>query len=156
MNNGLPLDPTQRWFEHYPVGAVYELGSFSVSEQEIIDFAVQYDPQDMHVDPVVAKDGPFGEVIASGWQTIALTMQLFVKNFLPKNGLPAPGIDELRWLLPVRPGDRLSVRFTVSEARVSRSRSDRGLVQGLVEVSNQRGELAFTMKPTNFVRVRPG
>ena len=156
MEHRLPADPAQRWFEHYPVGAVFALGSFAISEQEIVDFARQYDPQDMHVDRTVAKDGPFGELIASGWQTIALAMRLFVANFLPKNGLAAPGIDEVRWLLPVRPGDRLGVRMTVLEARVSRSKPDRGLIRGLVEVSNQRGETVLTMQPMNFVRVRPG
>lgn len=155
MANSLPVAPEERFFEHYPVGAVFELGSFSVTEREIIDFARQYDPQDMHVDPAIAATGPFGEVIASGWQTIGLTMRLFVANFLPKNGLAAPGIDELRWPRPVRPGDTLRVRITVQEARRSRSKPDRGLVQVLVEVSNQNDELVLTMRPMNLIRCRP-
>ncbi len=155
MAHQLPADPTQRFFEHYPVGAVFELGSFTVTENQIIDFARLYDPQDMHVDPALAATGPFGEVIASGWQTISLMMRLFVANFLPKNGLAAPGIDELRWPRPVRPGDALSVRMTIQQARLSRSKPDRGLVQGLVEVSNQNGEVVLTMKPMNLIRVRP-
>lgn len=155
MSHTLPSDPTQRFFEHYPVGAVFDIGSFTVSEQEIIDFASQYDPQDMHVDRDLAATGPFGEVIASGWQTISLMMRLFVQNFLPKNGLAAPGIDELRWPRPVRPGDTLRVRITIQEARVSRSKPDRGLVQGLVEVFNQNDEVVMTMRPMNLVRLRP-
>lgn len=155
MANSLPADPTQRFFEDYPVGVVFELGSFSVTEQEIIDFARQYDPQDMHVDRALAAEGPFGEVIASGWQTIGLMMRLFVANFLPKNGLAGPGIDEVRWLRPVRPGDALRARITIQEARRSRSKPDRGLVQGLVEVSNQNDEVVMTLRPLNLVRCRP-
>lgn len=155
MSHPLPADPTQQFFEHYPVGAVFDIGSFTVSEQEIIDFATLYDPQDMHVDRALAAKGPFGEVIASGWQTVSLMMRLFVANFLPKNGLAAPGIDELRWPRPVRPGDTLRVRITIQEARVSRSKPDRGLVQGLVEVFNQNDEVVMTMRPMNLVRLRP-
>jgi acyl dehydratase len=133
---------------------VFDIGSFTVSEGEIIEFARQYDPQDMHVDPAVAAAGPFGQVIASGWQTIGLMMRLFVENFLPKNGLAAPGIDELRWPRPVRPGDTLRVRITIEEARRSRSKPDRGLVRGLVEVFNQNDELVLSMRPMNLIRCR--
>jgi acyl dehydratase len=155
MADTIPTDPTQRFFEHYPEGAVFELGSFSLSEREIVDFAKLYDPQDMHVDPAVAAQGPFGRVIASGWQTIGVMMRLFVAHFLPKNGLASPGIDELRWSKPVFPGDTLSVRVTVTEARLSKSRPDRGLTRNLVEVCNQDGDLVLSMKPMNFIRVRP-
>jgi acyl dehydratase len=109
----------------------------------------------MHVDPAMAKEGPFGGIIASGWHTIGLMMRLFVDNFLPKNGLAAPGIDEVRWPRPVRPGDTLRVRVTILEARRSRSKPDRGLVRGLVEVFNQHDEIVLTMKPMNLVRCRP-
>ena len=83
-----------------------------------------------------AEQGPFGEVIASGWQTVAVMMRLFVDHYLPTGGLAAPGIDELRWPNPVRPGDTLRVRVTVLEARLSRSKPDRGLVRSFVEVLN--------------------
>ncbi|MGE0419811.1 MAG: MaoC family dehydratase [Acetobacteraceae bacterium] len=155
MASQLPADPTQRFFEHYPPGAVFDIGSFSVTAQDIIAFARLYDPQDMHVDPEVAAAGPFGEVIASGWHTVGLMMRLLVANFLPKNGLAAPGIDELRWPRPVRPGDTLNVRVTIQDARLSRSKPDRGLVHGLVEVFNQKGEVVMSMRPMNLVRVRP-
>jgi acyl dehydratase len=154
MTSQLPACPTERFFEDYPVGAVFDIGSFTVSEQEIIDFARQYDPQDMHVDPTLAAQGPFGQVIASGWQTIGLMMRLFVANFLPKNGLAAPGIDELRWPRPVRPGDTLRVRITIEEARRSRSKPDRGLVRGLVEVFNQDDDVVLSMRPMNLIRCR--
>lgn len=155
MTQSLPDDPTQRFFEHYPEGAIFELGSFTMTAAEIIDFARQFDPQDMHVDPVLAAQGPFGGVIASGWQTIGLMMRLFVERFLPKNGLASPGIDELRWTRPVFPGDILSVRVTVVEARLSKSRPDRGLTKNKVEIRNQAGDVVLTMQPMNFIRVRP-
>lgn len=151
----LPADPTQRFFEHYPEGAVFELGSFSMTEAEIIAFARQFDPQDMHVDPALAAAGPFGRIIASGWQTIGLMMRLFVEKFLPKNGLASPGIDELRWTRPVFPDDILHVRVTIVEARLSKSRPDRGLTKNRVEVRNQDGDVVLTMQPMNFIRVRP-
>ena len=155
MANTLPADPTLRFFEHYPEGAVFELGSFTMSEAEIIAFARQFDPQDMHVDPAVAATGPFGRVIASGWQTVGLMMQLFVAHFLPKNGLASPGVDELRWMKPVFPDDTLSVRVTIIESRLSKSRPDRGLTRNLIEVRNQAGDIVLSMQPMNFIRCRP-
>ena len=150
-----PTPPTERYFQDYTEGATYICGSFTVTEDEIIQFARQYDPQTMHVDRQLAAAGPFGGVIASGWQTVACAMRLLVGNFLPHNGLAAPGIDELRWPRPVRPGDTLTLHATVQQARRSRSKPDRGLIHGLLEVLNQHGEVVMSMKPMNFVRVRP-
>ena len=146
--------PTERCFEDFTVGATYVCGSTRVTEDEIIRFAEAYDPQAMHVDRVLAAEGPFGGVIASGWHTVALIMRLVVDNFLPHNGLPSPGIDELRWILPVRPGDTLTLRATVTEARRSRSKPDRGLIHSFLEVLNQNNEVVMTMRPVNPVRVR--
>jgi len=146
--------PGDRCFEDYTIGATYDCGSVPVTEDDIIAFASRYDPQAMHVDRALAAKGPFGEVIASGWHTIGLTMRLLVDNYLPANGLAAPGIDELRWLLPVRPGDVLTLHVTVQQARRSRTKPDRGLLHSLVEVLNQRGEVVMTMKPMNIVRCR--
>jgi acyl dehydratase len=149
--------PAERFFEDYTVGATYVCGSFTVTEEEIIGFATRYDPQMMHVDPRLAADGPFGSIIASGWHTVACSMRLLVDNFLPHNGLAAPGVDELRWPRPVRPGDTLTVHATVEQARRSRSKPDRGLVQTLMEAVNQNGDVVMSMKPMNLVRVRhPG
>src|ERR1700753_864083 len=104
----------------------------------------------MHVDPAAAEGGPFGGVIASGWHTVGLMMRLFVENFLPKHAsMASPGIDELRWTRPVRPGDRLRVRVTIIEARRSRSKPDRGMVRTLIEVLNQDGDLVLSLKPMN-------
>jgi acyl dehydratase len=145
---------TDRFLDDYTVGATYLCGSFTITRDEIIAFASCYDPQPMHVDPYVAAEGPFGTVIASGWHTVARAMRLIVENFLPQNNLPSPGIDELRWLRPVRPGDILTLHITIQEARRSQSKPDRGLIRSLMELLNQDGEVAMSMKAMNFVRVR--
>jgi acyl dehydratase len=146
--------PTDRFFEDYTVGATYLCGSFSVTEEEIICFASEYDPQAMHVDRDWAAGGPFGEVIASGWHTVARTMRLLVENFLPRNGLAAPGINELRWTRPVRPGDTLTLQATVQGVRRSQTKPDRGLIHTFLEVLNQNDEVVMSMKPMNLIRVR--
>ena len=145
----------ERSLDDYPVGAVFEFGSVTLSEADIIGFARQYDPQAMHVDPALAAAGSFGQVIASGWQTVAVMMRLIVDHYLPQNGLASPGIDELRWVRPVRPSDTLRLRITVIEARRSRSKPDRGLVTSFVEVLNQDDAVVLTMRPMNLVRCRP-
>ncbi len=145
-----------RYFEDYPPGLVMEFGDVLVDPEEIVDFASRYDPQPMHTDPAAAAAGQFGGLIASGWHTVGLQMRLFATQFLSSaSSLPSPGIDELRWLRPVRPGDRLSLRVTVLEANRSRSKPDRGLVKSLIEVRNQTGETVMTLKPLNLVRLRP-
>ena len=137
------------------MGAVFEFGSTTVTEAEIIAFARQYDPQVMHTDPEAAAKGPTNGLIASGWHTVAMMMRMYADHYLPENGLPAPGVDELRWHQPVRPGDILSMRVTIQEARVSQSKPDRGIVRPFSEVLNQRGEVVLTVKPINFIRRRP-
>lgn len=152
-HGSLPSDRDARHFEDYPAGMVVECGSISVDEDEIIAFGRQFDPQPFHVDARGA--GPFGGVIASGWHTASLMMRLLVDHFLPgAAGLASPGIDELRWLAPVRPGDRLSLRITVTDARRSRSKSDRGLVQTFIEVINQDGAPVMTVKAMTLMRCR--
>jgi acyl dehydratase len=146
-----------RYFEDYIPGAVFEYGDVTVSEAEIIDFARRFDPQDMHVDPQAAARGRFGGLIASGWHTTAMMMRLVVDNFLPKRAsLASPGIDELRWLRPVRPGDVLRVRVSVLEATRSRSKPDRGVVRTLIEVLNQDREVVMSLKPMNIIACRSG
>jgi acyl dehydratase len=144
-----------RFFEDYLPGSMEDLGSVSVSEAEILEFARRYDPQDFHADPAKAAGGPFGGVIASGWHTAALMMKLLAARYLdPATSLGSPGIDELRWPAPVRPGDTLSVRVSIVEARASRTRTDRGLVHSHIEVRNQSGETVMTVKAMNLVRRR--
>ena len=145
-----------RWFEDYMPGSVGVFGRIAITEDEIVAFARQYDPQAIHADPEAARAGPFGGLIASGWHTIALVMRVLVDHYLSRvAALVSPGIDELRWLAPVRPGDTLSVRVTVTEAVPSRSKSDRGIVKSYVEAMNQRGETVLTMTAMNLIRRRP-
>ncbi|HEV2302482.1 MAG TPA: MaoC family dehydratase [Stellaceae bacterium] len=151
--------PTEeRWFEDYPAGEVFTSREIAVGEAEILGFARRFDPQPMHVDPAAAGEGRFGGLIASGWHTAALTMSLIVESFLSKRAsLASPGIDELRWARPVRPGDRLHIRATVVEARRSRSNPRQGVVRSFVEVINQEGETVMTMRPVNLLACRtPG
>jgi len=145
----------RRYFEDFPVGAVLEFGSHTVIESEIIAFARAFDPQAMHTDPVAAANGPTGGLIASGWHTIALFMRMYAEHILSADGLPAPGVDEVRWHLPVRPGDTLRVRVVIETARVSQSRPDRGIIRPFCEVLNQRNEVVLSLRPINLIRRRP-
>ncbi|HYR00273.1 MAG TPA: MaoC family dehydratase [Casimicrobiaceae bacterium] len=145
----------RRHFEDYVPGAVCVYGAISVTAESILEFARRYDPQPIHTDPEAALRGPFGGLIASGWHTIALVMRVLVERYLSHvAAIVSPGIDELRWTLPVRPGDVLSVRVTVLEATISRTKPDRGLVRTLIEALNQRGEVVLSMKAMNFIRRR--
>jgi acyl dehydratase len=148
---------TDRYFEDYPEGAVFTAGAMPVEAADIVDFARKYDPQPMHTDPEAAAGGHFGGLIASGWHTGAMMMRLFADNFLsPASSVASPGLEQLRWLKPVRPGDVLSLRVTILEARRSRSRPEVGVIRSLVEVLNQKGEAVMTLKPISLVRRRPG
>jgi acyl dehydratase len=144
-----------RHFEDFVPGAIFEYGEIPVTEAEIIEFARRFDPQYIHVDHERAVQGPFGGLIASGWHTTAMMMRLIVDNFLPtRASLGSPGIDELRWLLPVRPGDALSVRLSVLEATRSRSKPDRGVVRTLCEVLNQEKVVVMSLKAMNIIVCR--
>jgi acyl dehydratase len=145
----------ERYFEDYLPGASAEFGSVKVEEADIIEFAKRYDPQEFHIDPAAAAHGPFGGLIASGWHTGALMMRMLVDNYLSKvSSLGSPGIDELRWLRPVRPGDMLHLRATVLETKRSRSKPDRGMVRTLTEVLNQNGEVVMSVKAMTLIRCR--
>jgi acyl dehydratase len=147
-----PTASKDRYFEDYTPGSVSEYGEIRVEEAEILEFARRFDPQGMHVDPDAAARGRFGGLIASGWHTGAMMMRLLADNFLPKGAsLASPGIDELRWLHPVRPGDVLRIRVTVLEATPSRSKPDRGMVHTLIEVLNQDGDVVMSLKPMNII-----
>ena len=113
-----PID--DRYFEDYTPGAVYEYGYITVTEAEIIDFAREFDPQPIHVDREFAARGPFQGLIASGWHTGSIMMRLFADHCLSRvASLASPGIDELRWPAPLRPGDSVKLRVTIVEARRS-------------------------------------
>jgi len=146
----------QRYFEHYVPGDVFEFGDVEVTAAEVIAFARRFDPQGIHVDAAAAAAGPFGGLIASGWHTAALMMRVIVEQYLPTvASLASPGIDELRWLKPVRPGDRLRVRITVLSADRSRTKPDRGMVRSLLEVLDQQGDVVMRMTAMNLLRCRP-
>ena len=147
--------PVTRYFEEYVPGLSFDCGSFTLDQAQIIAFGQEYDPQPFHVDPQAAKDGPFGGIIASGWQTTSMMMRQVVENFLSaESSLGAAGVDEIRWPRPVRPGDTLHVRAAVLEARRSRSKPDRGIVRTMLEVANQEGDIVMTAIATNFVLAR--
>ena len=149
-----PID--QRYFEDYVPGDVHTFGSILVDADEVMSFAKRYDPQAFHTDREAAKRTPFGGLIASGWHTAGLMMRLYYEHFLTHvASFGSPGISELRWLKPVRPGDELSARVTVLEARPSKSKPDRGLVTSLVEVLNQANEVVMTLNVVNIMGRRP-
>ena len=152
-NTSKPSSLNQEWFfEDYQEDIVIEMGPVYVEEDELIEFALRYDPQPMHIAPEAAKAGPYKGLIASGWYTCALVMRELVNNyFSPSSSLGSPGIDELQWLRPVRPGDRLTVRATILETKLSRSKPDRGLVRTLVVALNQQQEKVVSFKALNFM-----
>ncbi|BBK31326.1 acyl dehydratase [Stella humosa] len=145
-----------RYFEDFTTGDVYELGSRSVTKAEILDFARQFDPQPFHIDEEAAKDSIYGGLIASGWHTAAMTMRLLVDGILgDAAGMGSPGLDELRWLKPVRADDTLSARMEITSIRASESKPDRGVVNSLIQVTNQKGETVLTWKAIGMYRRRP-
>jgi len=145
----------QRYFEDYVKGAVFEYGPISVGEAEMIDFAKRFDPQSIHSDPQAALHGPFKGLIASGWHTVGLMMRLFVENYLSAvASLASPGVDEVRWYKPVRPGDILRLRVSILDAKPSRSKPDRGMVHSLLEAIDQNGDLVASFKSMNLLGLR--
>ena len=145
-----------RYFEDFDVGDVTELGPISVSEAEIVEFAGRFDPQPFHVDPAAAKASPFGGLIASGWHTTALFMGMFVRGvLLDSASLGSPGVEEIRWTAPVRPGDTLTARATNTKVQPSSKDPRRGTVFTENEVSNQDGVVVMTLKARGFFARRP-
>lgn len=150
-----PID--DRYLDDYTPGARYRFGEESVDGEEIMEFARRYDPQSIHTDAEAAAAGPFGGLIASGWQTAALMMRLFADNYLTANAsLASPGIDELRWVRPLRPGDRLTLICETVEVRPSRSKPDRGVLTTKATLLNQDGDPVLTATALNMVGRRPG
>ena len=133
-----------------------ELGSHAVTEQEIVEFARRWDPQPFHVDPEAAKESVFGGLIASGWHTGAMWMRLYVDSLLDAaSSMGSPGVEELRWLAPVRPGDVLAGRLTVLETTPSERRPDRGTVRIRGEMVNQDGVTVLSMVSRGHFGRRP-
>ena len=144
-----------RYFEDYVSGSVHEFGPIIVEEDEVVSFGKRFVPLTYHTDAELAKKSIYGGLIASGWHTAGLMMRLYTDNYLSKvANLGSPGVDELRWDKPVRPGDDLSIRVTVLESRLSSSKPDRGIVRSFVEVLNQNREVVMSLKMVNFMRSR--
>ncbi|MCB1325883.1 MAG: MaoC family dehydratase [Spirochaetales bacterium] len=142
------------YYEDFQSGQEFRLGEYTVSREEILDFARQYDPQPFHIDEEQARDSMFGGLIASGWHTASICMRLYVDAVL--NGaasLGSPGVDELRWKRPVRPGDRLSGVFRILECRPFRKGV--GLVRGRANLQNQDGKLVMTFVGEGMFATRP-
>ena len=149
-----PID--DRYFEDYVEGDVHVFGSILVEADEIVSFGKRFDPQSFHTDPEAAKRSPFGGLITSGWHTAGLMMRLYFQHYLSHvASFGSPGVDELRWLIPVRPGDKLSVRVTVLKSVPSRSKPDRGGVTSFIEVLNQDNDVVMTLKVINIIGRRP-
>jgi len=150
--NKLPVAANQRFFEDIKADQVYEFGTITVSEKDIIDFARQFDPQDFHLDPAKAASSLFGGIVASGWHTTAVVMRLYVDHYLSHvANLGSPGVEDIRWPNPLRPGDTLRIRVTILEARPSRSKPDRGIVRVHVEAINQTDNPVLSMIVVSFV-----
>jgi acyl dehydratase len=136
-----------KYWEDFKLGERAELGRHTFTEEEIIAFGRQYDPQPFHIDAQTARASVFGGLIASGWQTCAIGMRLMVDAYISQTlSLGSPGIDNIRWLKPVRPGDIITYSRVVTASRASATRKGVGLVKHRWEAVNQRGELVLTME----------
>lgn len=143
------------YWEDLQPGTVRELGTTSVSAEDIKAFAEEFDPQPFHLDEVAGKRSLFGGLCASGWHTCALAMRLTVDNFLNESAsLGSPGLESLRWLKPVYPDDKLSLRHTILESRAMRRRPDTGIVRSRWEMRNQNDEVVLEMEGYGMFRRR--
>lgn len=145
-----------RYFEDFTPGDVIELGSRTITKESIVAFAQEFDPQPFHTDEEAATRSIYGGLLASGWHTGSLAMRILYDGLLKDTvSLGSPGIDELRWLKPVRPGDTLSLTMTILETIPSRTKPDRGLVRSLMEMRNQHGEVVLTIRGLSLLGRRP-
>jgi acyl dehydratase len=147
-----------RYWEDFKVGEVEQIGGKRVDKEEMIAFAKQYDPQPFHVDEAAAKQSMYGGLIASGWHTCAMVMRMMCDAYMLQSAsVGSPGIDNLKWLKPVRPGDKIRAQRTTLETRASKSKPEIGIVSNLWEVFNQDGEMVMSMQGYGMFRRRnPG
>lgn len=145
------------WFEDLELGEAARFGSYAVTREEVIDFARKYDPQPFHLDDASAAQTHFGRLAASGWHTCAMTMAMIVafQDERGHQGLGSPGIDELRFLKPVYPGDTLTCEREVLEKRTSASRPEMGIFRAHVRTLNQHGDAVLSFTSSAFIRTRP-
>ena len=145
------------YFDDFEPGRTFESKGVTLSESQILDFALLYDPQPFHLDKEAAAEGPFNGLIASGFQTLALAFRIFYQaNVINACSMGSPGLDELRWVRPVRPGDTLKVKATVREKRPSRSKPDRGTLLMDYEVLNQMDEVVMTFTAIHIFARKAG
>jgi len=145
-----------KYLEDFKEGEVTTVGNYRVTEEEVLTFARAYDPQPIHTDKAFAEASAFGGLIASGWHTCAIAMRLLVDNFLDGvAAIASPGVDEIRWKKPVRPGDTLRMRWTILEVRKSRSKPDRGVLRALSEILNQDDEVVMSHIGMSMIHTRP-
>ena len=144
------------YFEDFFPGQEIPLGTRTVSEEEIIAFATQFDPQPFHVDHDAAAASMFGGVIASGWHTCSMMMRMVVDGLMAKaSSMGSPGVDKVRWILPVRAGDTLTVTYLTTAVKASASRPDRGVVWSAWQAVNQDGKLVCTIEGMGMFGRRP-
>ena len=144
-----------RYLDDLFPGQHFKTPGITLTEADIIDFALRYDPQPFHLDANAAAESPYGGLIASGFQSLALCFRLFIQSgMLAESSLGSPGIDELRWLAPVRPGDTLHTEIEVIEVRPSKTKPDRGIARLRYHAVNQRGEVVLTLIINHLLRRR--
>ena len=144
------------YFEDFQPGQQWEFGSYQLSEESIINFARQFDPQYFHIDPVKAKESIFGGLVASGWQTLSIYMKLIVEGLVNQTAsLGSPGMEEIRFPKPVRPGDTLHVRYLILDCRTSSSRPNVGIVRFRGELFNQDKEQVLKVVGSGFFGRKP-
>ena len=145
-----------QWFEDFEVGQRFVSQGMTLTEASIIDFATRYDPQRFHIDKEAAARTHFGGIVASGFQTLGLSFRMFFQlGVIRESGIGAPGIEDLKWVAPVRPGDTLHTEGEVIESRASKSKADRGVVRMRYTTRNQRGETIMTMFVPQIIARRP-
>ena len=155
MTSPSPDSPSVWYWEDFREGEVREFGETQVKREDIVRFASEFDPQPFHVDDDAARKTMFGGLIASGWHTAAMAMRMMCDAYLLKSAsLGSPGIEQLKWLLPVRPGDTLRMRLTVLESRPMQSKPGVGLVRSRHEVLNQHGQAVMQMEGYGMFRRR--
>jgi acyl dehydratase len=145
-----------RYLDDLTPGQRFTSPGLTLTEAEIIDFAWRYDPQPFHLDANAAANSPYGGLIASGFQSLAICFRLFIQSgVLAESSMGSPGIDELRWLAPVRPGDTLHSEIEVLEVRPSNSKPDRGIARLKYQAVNQRGEAVLSFIVNHLLRRKP-
>ena len=145
-----------RYLDDFQEGSILECGDYTFTQEEIIRFATEFDPQPFHIDPQAAVHSPYGGIIASGWHTVSIMMRLMVDGFIStSSSMGSPGVDEVRWLKPVRPGDTVTVRVHVQTVTPSKSKPDRGVVKSLMECKNQDDETVMTVQGMGMYLRRP-